>query len=242
MGMKHLPYQIDEKANRFEFYENFWKRRGLSLLAKHCNARGKTLLDYGCGRGECLDYAAKAGFRVQGTDVDPECVKLSARFGPACELNFSDPLSQFGQKSFDVVTCFHVLEHVENPKQTLNAIAKISREYIVLAVPNLHTLGGIIPRPARFSSLNEGHLQSWDHAHLLNLAERHCGLKLVEWGTDATILPFFSNWSQKILGNRATIWFETGLFRKLFPYFGISVLGLFRPVESAAAQPGRSSR
>jgi hypothetical protein len=63
----------------------------------------------------------------------------------------------------------------------------------------------------------------------LNLAERHCGLKLVEWGADATILTFFSNWSQKILGTKATIRLETGLFRRLFPYLGVSVLGLFRP-------------
>jgi SAM-dependent methyltransferase len=231
MSMRHLPYHIDEKKNRFEYYENLWKRLGLELLLSHCNPYGKTLLDYGCGRGECLDYATKAGFKVLGTDVDPECVNLSARYGPTCELNLHDPLSQFGPKSFDVVTCFHVLEHVENPKRALSAIAKISREYVVLAVPNLHSLSGLIPRPILLSSINEGHLQSWDHSHLLNLAERHCGLKLIEWETDATILPFFSNWSQKILGTKATIQLETGPFRKLFPRFGISVLGLFRPVE-----------
>jgi SAM-dependent methyltransferase len=230
MSISHLPYQIDEKTNRFQFYENYWKRQGLSLLLKHCDPRGKALLDYGCGRGECLDYARKAGFAVQGTDIDPECVKLSAQYGPSCVLNPADPLSQFGSKSFDVVTCFHVLEHVENPKQVLGALSRISREYLVLAVPNLHNLGGLRPKPISLATVNEGHLQSWDHGHFLNLAERHCGLKLVEWGTDATLLPFFSNWSQKILGTRATIRLETGPFRKLFPYFGVSVLGLFRPV------------
>jgi SAM-dependent methyltransferase len=230
MTIRHLPYRIDEKTNRFEYYENYWKKTGLALLLNHCNPRGKSLLDYGCGRGECLDFAHRAGFSVQGTDVDPECVKLSAQFGPTSVLQIADPLSQFGRKSFDVVTCFHVLEHVENPKQALTVLGNIAREYVVLAVPNLHQLTGLRPKPISLSNVNEGHLQSWDHDHLLNLAERHCGLQLVEWGTDATILPFFSNWSQKILGTGATIRLETGLFRKLFPYFGISVIGLFRPV------------
>jgi hypothetical protein len=64
----------------------------------------------------------------------------------------------------------------------------------------------------------------------LNLAEKHCGLKLVSWGFDATILPLASNLSAKIFGRKTTIRLETGLFRRIFPYHGISVLGLFQPV------------
>jgi 2-polyprenyl-3-methyl-5-hydroxy-6-metoxy-1,4-benzoquinol methylase len=228
--MRHLPYEIDEINNRSAYYENLWKKNGLALVLKHCSPKGKSLLDYGSGRGECLDYASKFGFRVQGTDTDPECVKLSSRYGMACQLNPLAPLEQFGPKSFDVVTCFHVLEHVDNPKQTLTALSKISREYVVLAVPNLRYLHRTFRRKFDLTECNEGHLQSWDHWHLLNLAERHCGLKLVEWGTDATVLPFLSNWSQKLLGTKPTIWLETGPFRKLFPYHGISVLGLFSPI------------
>ena len=230
MRIRHLPYHIDERADRFAYYENFWKRQGLALLLKHCNPAGRSLLDYGCGRGECLEFARKAGFIVKGTDVDPECVKMAARFGPACQLlASSDPLSQFGAKSFDVVTCFHVLEHVENPKRILSDLASIARSYVVLAVPNLRYLHRLFHTRIELAIVNEGHLQSWDHWHLLNLAEKHCGLKLVEWGTDATILPFLSKWSQSLLGTRATIWLEAGIFRKIFPFHGISVLGLFRP-------------
>ncbi len=231
--MRHLPYQIDEKRNRFDYYENHWKRCGLALLLGHCDPRGKTLLDYGCGRGECLEFAAKAGFAVQGTDIDPQCLRLAERYGPVCKLDPADPLSQFGPRSFDVVTCFHVLEHVDGPKQTLSAIATIARAFVVLAVPNLRYLHRPFQRP-QLSGVNEGHLQSWDHWHLLNLAERHCGLRLVEWGTDATMLPLLSKWSQSLLGARVTIWLETGIFKRLFPFHGVSVLGLFRPTEQYA--------
>jgi 2-polyprenyl-3-methyl-5-hydroxy-6-metoxy-1,4-benzoquinol methylase len=229
MRVRHLPYQIDERTDRFAYYENLWKKQGLALLLKHCEPAGKSLLDYGCGRGECLDFAKNAGFDVQGADVDPECVQLANRYAPNCQLLATDPLSQFGAKSFDVVTCFHVLEHIENPKEILSAIASIARAYVVLAVPNLRYLHRTFKTRIDLAGFNEGHLQSWDHWHLLNLAETHCGLKLVEWGTDATVLPFLSNWSQTLLGTRPTIWLETGIFRKIFPFHGVSVLGLFRP-------------
>ena len=128
MSIYHLPYEIDEKTNRFAYYENLWKKKGLALLMQHCDPKGKTLLDYGCGRGECLEFAKSAGFIAKGADTDPKCVTLASRYGDACVLNAEDPLSQFGEKSFDVVTCFHVLEHVDNPKQILETLAKIATE------------------------------------------------------------------------------------------------------------------
>lgn len=234
MSIRHLPYEINDQQDRFHYYETLWKKQGLELLLKHCPAAGKTLLDYGSGRGECLDFAARAGFKVKGTDLDPKCVELSQRYGEACLLDASDPLGQFGVKSFDVITCFHVLEHVDNPKAVLGALGRMAQQFVVLAVPNLRYLHRTFKRTIDLNAVNSGHLQSWDHWHLLNLAENHCGLKLVEWGTDATILPFLSNCSQKLLGTRATIWLETGIFRALFPFHGISVLGLFKPIDPPA--------
>ncbi len=232
MAIQHLPYEINEAQDRFAFYENFWKKKAMELLLQHTKADGKTLLDYGCGRGETLQIARAAGFTAQGTDVDPECVRIASKFGPAIPLNLENPLGQFGPKSFDVVACFHVLEHVDEPKKVLQTLAAISREYVLLAVPNLRNLHRLFHRNIDISAINEGHLQSWDHWHLRNLAERHCGLKLVDWGFDATIFPLLSNVSQKMLGTKSTIWLETNPFRKMFPFHGVSVLGLFKTTNT----------
>jgi SAM-dependent methyltransferase len=228
MISKHLPYEIHPETDRNHYYETLWKQVSLRLLLRNCSPQGWSLLDYGCGRGETLQIFGEAGLNVSGADVDPECVRLSSRFGPACLLNADDPLGQFGPGSFDVVTCFHVLEHVENPKQTLTALARIARRFVLLAVPNLRYLNRMFTRRIDVSFVNEGHLQSWDHWHLLNLAERHCGLQLVEWGFDATRLPLVSNLMEKLFGDKPTIKLETGAFRRLFPFHGVSVIGLFR--------------
>ena len=228
---KHLPYELDVR-NRFHYYENYWKRCALELYRKHVDPKGKTLLDYGCGRGESLQYFSEAGVVATGADVDPECVRISSQYSKAVVLNPDDPVAQFGPRSFDVVACFHVLEHVENPKQTLTALGIIARQHVLVAVPNLRSVNQLFARKFNLAHMNEGHLQSWDHLHFLNLAERHCGLELIEWGSDATIISGLSNLSEKIFGPRATIALETGIFRKIFPYHCISVLGLFKVKQS----------
>ena len=228
MSCRHLPYEIDPEKDRAHFYETYWKQVSLDLLLKHCAARGQSVLDYGCGRGEVLQIFGEAGFQVVGTDVDPECVRLSARHGNATILQPQDPVGQFGRKSFDIVTCFHVLEHVDCPKKTLNDLAAIARQHVVLAVPNLRYLNLLFTRKINIAFVNEGHLQSWDHWHLLNLAERHCGLKLVDWGFDATRLPVLSETIARLFGQKAAIKVETGVFRRLFPFHGLSVIGLFK--------------
>jgi hypothetical protein len=65
MSVQHLPYEIDETANRFHFYENHWKRVALEFLLRHQKQpEGKTLFDYGCGRGETLAVARAAGLEL----------------------------------------------------------------------------------------------------------------------------------------------------------------------------------
>jgi SAM-dependent methyltransferase len=230
MQPKHLPYQIDESANRFHYYETYWKICGLELLKKHFPDQSvNSILDFGCGRGEVSDLYSKSGYEVIGTDADPECVRLSNGNGKSVLLDIKNPLSQFGEKSFDVVVCYHVLEHVPCPVETIQILSKIARKAVIIAVPNLQTLTGLFRRKIDKSSVNEGHLQSWDHAHLLSLAERHGNLKLIAWGHDTTILPIFNRFGQKLLGQNAMIQLETKVFTKLFPFHTLSVLGIFKP-------------
>lgn len=190
-----------------------------------------SVLDYGTGRGEALQIFSEAGYKMLGTDTDSQCVEIASEYGEAVPLNIEDPVAQFGEKSHDVVICFHVLEHVPNPREVASQLSKIARKAVVVAVPNLSTLVGLFRRRVKPETVNEGHLQSWDHAHFQSLMERHCGLELIEWGFDATILPVFNRVGPNLLGNKGMIWLETGCFRKLFPFHGLSVLGIFRPKD-----------
>lgn len=232
MEHRHLPYQINPGKNRSHYYENLWKQKGLELLCKHTNPAGQTVLDYGCGRGEAIALFNQAGFDVTGTDADPVCVEIASQHGEAKLLNIADPVAQFGEKSFDYVICFHVLEHVDNPKEVLRALGRIARKNVLIAVPNLRNLVWFFKgrKNIRADMINEGHLQGWDHWHFLTLAERNCGLRHVDWAHDTTILPIFNRFVQPIFGMKAAIWLETKVFARLLPFWCNSIIGLFEPV------------
>jgi len=229
--IKHLPYTVDEASDRHHYYENQWKRVALDLLLKHAgDVTGWTLLDYGCGRGETMEYASRMGMKPLGLDSDPRCVALASKYGKVALLNIDDPQNQVQPASVDVVACFHVLEHVDNPKAVLSMLGRAATRYILVAVPNLQKIPNLRKPWATPSRVNEGHLQSWDHAHFRNLAEFHCGLELISWGSDATIVPVASEIVRRLFGTKALIWLETGIFRRLFPYWGVSVIALLKPV------------
>ncbi len=231
-NIKHLPKRIDESTERFHYFETLWKKTGLDLLERHAGRlEGLSLLDYGCGRGETLRMAAERGMMPLGTDVDEECVALSMAHGPAARLEHpGDPRRQFGENSFDAVTCFHVLEHVDRPREVLASLGAIARSHVVVAVPNLRS----IPRPRYITreppSVNEGHLQGWDHAHFRNLAERHCGMRLVAWGHDHVRVPVLSGLVAGMLGEKAAIRLETGLLLRCFKFHSASIIALLEKV------------
>lgn len=241
--ISHLPKEVDDSGNRHHFHETVWKKAALRLLARHAEPAGLSLLDYGCGRGETLGLAADLGIDVRGTDLDPECVEISSRHGETELLREPDhPIDQFGPKSFDVVTCFHVLEHVARPMDVLTDLGRIARRYVVVAVPNLRSL----PRP-RFlrhepQAVNEGHLQGWDHAHFRNLAERHCGLRLVEWGFDHCKIPVVGSVLKALFGDQFLRRCETGPFVRWFPFHSASVIALLEPRERESKVERSESR
>lgn len=227
----HLPYQIPADANRFFHYENLWKRVALNLLVqKEGTVRGLSLLDYGCGRGETMELAKAMGMKVKGLDLDPECVRISGQFGPTELIDLSQWERQLPRKSYDVVACFHVLEHVDNPKAVLTWLGQVARKYVLVAVPNLAHFPNLRRPWQPPLKVNPGHLQSWDHSHFKNLCEIHCGLRVLAWGFDATIIPPLSELIRRIFGEKAVVFLETKIFRRLYPYLGISVIALLEPL------------
>lgn len=116
-----------------------WKRR-LDRLEKFCS-KGN-LLDVGCGEGSFLKLAKQKGWTVKGTEFSPFAAQYAADL-----LNtniFCGDLTDAGypENCFDVVTLWHVLEHVPDPERYLKTIHEILQPggLLVLAVPNVNNL------------------------------------------------------------------------------------------------------
>lgn len=101
-------------------------------------ARGKRLLDYGTGTGYFTDFMVRKGYSAEGIEIDENARRYGAeKFGisvHAPEALFTG----FADNTFDVITLWHVLEHLYNPKSYLEKFYDVlsPEGVLVIAVPN----------------------------------------------------------------------------------------------------------
>ena len=104
-------------------------------------ASGLDVLDAGCGVGYGAEMIARAGAsRVVGIDLAPEVIATaSERVGEVADFQVGDVQDlPFDEGSFDVVVCFEVLEHLEDPEPALTALKGVLHEggWLVVSSPN----------------------------------------------------------------------------------------------------------
>ncbi len=119
------------------------RRDQLRWLCSVCpEAAGKRLLDIGCGGGAFLRLAAEAGFDAHGLERSAEAAELAEEAAPGRVFKCTaDELAQQGE-SFDVLTLFHLLEHVPDPFRYLKHLRKLLRPggLALVQVPNRASL------------------------------------------------------------------------------------------------------
>ncbi|HEY1360075.1 MAG TPA: methyltransferase domain-containing protein [Thermoleophilaceae bacterium] len=111
-------------------------RRRIALIEGATGARG-SLLDVGCGTGEVLFAAREHGWQVQGVEPERTAAEMTRERGIPVEVA---PLEDSGlrERSYDVVTAFHVLEHVPDSRAFLRMLARWARPggHVAVEVPN----------------------------------------------------------------------------------------------------------
>lgn len=108
-------------------------------------AKDARLLDVGCGSGQFLYEMKQFGLRTCGVEPGDFDRKTSKKEN----LNiFHGELksARFHSNYFDIITLNHVLEHVNNPYETINEIYRILKNggTFILGVPNTHSLSRMI--------------------------------------------------------------------------------------------------
>jgi SAM-dependent methyltransferase len=102
--------------------------------------KGK-LLDVGCGVGNFVWAAQRAGFQTAGTEFNPSAVRFAKSHYGLQDVHVLTPRdfrAAFPDRLFDVVTCFEVLEHQDDPLGFLNVLKEFIREggFLAISVPN----------------------------------------------------------------------------------------------------------
>ena len=107
-------------------------KQKLDLIGKYVS-RG-TILDYGCGTGMFLETCSNAGWEVLGFEPDPDARTLVLKKGVRAESTKFN----LGANKYDIITLWHVLEHVTDLDETLGFFSNTIQENgrLIIAVPN----------------------------------------------------------------------------------------------------------
>ena len=105
------------------------------LLNRH--VVGKSVLDAGCGVGGFVDYLSRLGFEATGLEKHDMFLAVAREKGFGGNYVRSDLSSTlpFRDKTFDTTICLDVLEHVDNDVDTLRELVRVTRQRLVIAVP-----------------------------------------------------------------------------------------------------------
>ena len=101
----------------------------------------QSFLDAGCGEGFVARRIIETapGIDVTGCDVSADALEIAAAATPGARFVLGSVVElPFPDRSFDVVGCFEVLEHLpgESPRRALSEIARVARRAVVLSVPH----------------------------------------------------------------------------------------------------------
>jgi 2-polyprenyl-3-methyl-5-hydroxy-6-metoxy-1,4-benzoquinol methylase len=144
---------------------------------------GKTkgrALDVGCGTGAFLTALKEAGWDVQGLEPDPDARRLaSARSG--LNVQPAEALYELPAGSFDVITLWHVLEHVHELHRYIERLKELLAPggRLLVAVPN-YTSGDAQTYGPFWAAYDvPRHLYHFSPRSMRMLAERH-GLRVAD--------------------------------------------------------------
>ncbi|MBL7894970.1 MAG: class I SAM-dependent methyltransferase [Bacteroidia bacterium] len=97
-----------------------------------------TILDYGCGTGMFLNTCKEAGWKSFGFEPDSDARTIASKKGLSV-FNTKESLAlELGSAKFDVITLWHVLEHVTDLDDTLSFFKNhlSNKGTLIIAVPN----------------------------------------------------------------------------------------------------------
>lgn len=105
----------------------------LNWIESHSSEKGN-LLDIGAGTGEFLLSAKKKGWKVKGIEPDENARTLAKQKG----IKLVPDSSTFKAEKFDVITMWHVFEHVYDLKNQIIELEQLLKKdgLLIIAVPN----------------------------------------------------------------------------------------------------------
>jgi 2-polyprenyl-3-methyl-5-hydroxy-6-metoxy-1,4-benzoquinol methylase len=116
---------------------NYTVQKKKRLIEKISGRNNGSLLDVGAGTGAFATVMQQAGWNVSGLEPD-ETARENALKNHQLQLQKLDALFSFSEQQFDVITLWHVLEHVHELHRYIETFYRILKDdgTLIIAVPN----------------------------------------------------------------------------------------------------------
>jgi SAM-dependent methyltransferase len=167
-----------------------------AVILRH--KQGGAILDLGCSSGGFLSSVRGSSWKLYGIEMS-EKVAQKARVNCGAEVFVGDILhAPFALRSFDAITCFHVFEHLYQPREVLAKVSEwLKPGGIFYAImPNIDSAGGRIFGTYWYALELPRHLYHFSPKSLRNIGES-VGLEAVSITTDREV--FIENSTRYIL-------------------------------------------
>lgn len=149
----------------------------------------KSILDVGCGEGYVTQhiYNLKPQSKIKGIDLYEDVITTAKKLHPDITFSTGSIYNiQEEDNRYTLVIASEVLEHLENPKQALNELKRVSDKYCLLTVPRepYFRLANML----RFKYITRfgntpGHIQNWTQSAFKNLLKTHFSCVTVKMST-----------------------------------------------------------
>jgi 2-polyprenyl-3-methyl-5-hydroxy-6-metoxy-1,4-benzoquinol methylase len=141
------------------------------------------VLDIGCGTGEFLYYMKRKKWKTYGIEVSKQLVKIAKGMSKA--TIYETRLMQFKPKlKFDVITMWHVFEHLPNPESVIKKLSKILADdgTLVIEVPHGNSFSYKLFKRNWTLLLVPQHLHFWtESAFRILLARNNMKISKIEY-------------------------------------------------------------
>lgn len=123
----------------YQIIKNYSLKRKLKLINTLASKKG-SILDIGCGTGDLLSVCENDGWDISGVEPSSKARELAGHKIVAKESIHEDLrcLLSKDKKVFDVITMWHVLEHVPDLREHIEKLQELlaPEGHLIIAVPN----------------------------------------------------------------------------------------------------------
>jgi len=142
--ISHTDSQRSFTDKLYQWVKTYTLKQKLRLINSF-DTTDKMLLDIGCGTGDFLKVCQRSGWKVNGVEPNKKARKIAfekLKNNSADKINFNleSDISFYLDKEirFDVISMWHVLEHVPDLKSYISNLKKLLKPggVLIIAVPN----------------------------------------------------------------------------------------------------------